>query len=739
MNLLSTIRSRAGTFVVIVVGLALLAFVGEGLISRMGYGHGDNGPADVGEVNGHSVSREEYAKACQQLSAGESVSSDIADQVHVNAWQLMLAKYMMQPQFDDLGLSVSDKELSNMLYSDEAENYVGQYFMDPNTRRYYQGVALPDGRLNMEAVRNYIKSIQPGTQDDLRWATQEQSVKMRLLSQKYMALITKGLYVTQAEAKRQFNEENTLYTFRYVTKSYNTISDSTLKVTDDELKAYYNDHLWMFPQDEEVRDAEFVSFDVNPTLEDTKLVRDAFVKVGEAWKKAKNDTDFVKGNAETPNPHYTDMSTGSFPAGKDSAFLKAAAGDIIGPEQLGETFTIYKVTKQVTQDDSARARHILIAYKGAERSMATVTKEQAKKTADSIAAAVRSDKTKWEALYTKYSADPGGTQKDPKTGKLLYPYGDYGWLNTKTGMGTGFAKPYMEFTLEHKVGDVEVVETTFGYHVMQKLESSKTSSRKVRVLSIDKKIVPSQKTYNEILAKASNFAGKNHTPDQFIKGADADKMNRQVAKKVHTYDRNIGGLPNGLKLVNWMYAEGTVVGSISEPLPIDRHFVVARLTKIVPKGNTPLDEDEVHKQCEVGAKKEKKAKMVMDEFTKLNASSIDAYAAGLKTDVRTAANVNFNAATIQGVGGEPVVAGMAAHLQKGALSKPIKGEQGVFVIVVDNVTAPTQPLTDVKAKQAEVSKTLGNRALQTPKCSAFEVLRDKANIVDERIKVYNNN
>lgn len=153
---------------------------------------------------------------------------------------------------------------------------------------------------------------------------------------------------------------------------------------------------------------------------------------------------------------------------------------ITGTTAKADTTDYWKFSLHSRLDDSARVRHILIAYKGAERSNATCSREEAHKLADSVAQLARSGKS-WKDLYLKYSSDPGGLQAD-QTGKLLYPYGDYGWLNTRDGFGSMFVACYMDFALEYDKDDIEVVESEFGYHVMQKLESSKTKSSQQRIL-----------------------------------------------------------------------------------------------------------------------------------------------------------------------------------------------------------------------------------------------------------------
>ncbi|MCU0434053.1 MAG: SurA N-terminal domain-containing protein [Bacteroidia bacterium] len=717
MTILSRIRSRVALLVGIIF-VAILAFVLTDVFSGQSGLMGGGGPGDVGSINGSSISYKEFDNKVKSYSSDDNnMSEQQRQQLSDGVWAEMIDQLVYQPEYDDLGIMVTTDELAEQMMGDKPSDLMRQYFQDPQSGQIAPQYANADGSLNGKAIRDLVKKFQP--KDIAQWEKIEQEMQKRLVREKYNTLIRKGLFVTQSQAIREDKEEKTNYAFKYFVKRYSEIADSTIKCTDEELKAYYKANPHKFKQAEDARSIEFVSFDVLPTADDIAKQREELTGLMADFKTktGRDDTAFVA--SYSADGAYTSkmLRPGTYPVGTDSMFIKANAGDVLGPFSIGENNVIYKVLGQRFSSDSAKVRHILVAMKGGTAE-ATRTKEQAKLRADSIAKVIKGGK-KMEDLVEKLTDDQGS-----KAGNK----GDYGWFTQETG----FVQPFKDAGFNNPKGAVVVVETQFGYHVIQVLDRTK-ESRKTEVVGIERKTEPSEQTITAVFTKAAEFGGKNNNLELFNKAVTDGKLAKQPGDNITESSRFISGIDQPRPVVQWMFADKTEIGSVSEPFTSDnqqtgaKKYVVCVLTKITEKGTKPFEDKDVRTICELEVRKKKKVEQFTKEINSKKAATIDAWAANLKL-TPTDATANFANAVLPMAGNEGRVVGwIAGNPATGKLSVPIAGDQGVYVVVINSVT-PAEPLKDVKTRQQSATSAIGNQA----DSRAAEVLRDEADIEDHR-------
>lgn len=147
-----------------------------------------------------------------------------------------------------------------------------------------------------------------------------------------------------------------------------------------------------------------------------------------------------------------------FPEGHAAEFKAAKTRDVIGPWVEGNQAVLYKLVGHRTTEETAEVRHILIAYKTAERADPSVKRKrwEAKALADSLCAVINSGKTPMTDLVMPFTDDPGS-----KNGNL----GDYGFFTRSSA----FVTPFKNAGFDNPVGTTLVVETEFGFHVIQVL------------------------------------------------------------------------------------------------------------------------------------------------------------------------------------------------------------------------------------------------------------------------------
>ena len=364
----------------------------------------------------------------------------------------------------------------------------------------------------------------------------------------------------------------------------------------------------------------------------------------------------------------------------DTALFNAAIGTIVGPYEEGNSVKVSKLTGEKVVSDSVKARHILINIMDGDSTKAMAT-------ADSLKNAVKKG-AKFADLAMMFSKDQGSAIKG----------GDLGWF--RQGM---MVPTFNDACFNGKKGDMPIVTSQFGIHLIEILDKS-AGSKQVQVLTLERKIEPSQRTYDAAYNKANEFASKNSTGEAFDSAIVKQGLNKRIADNIRENDKNIPGLDQPRELVRWAYTAKK--GELSKIFTFGDKYVMAHLVGIKEKGTLPLDE--VKDAVTVEARKIKKAQMLIDKF---NAAGSNSY--------------------IPGMGNEPAMVGTIFAMKAGQTSKAIKGENSVAVIMVKSFTTPPAT-TDFSANIKQLQDQRKSR-------SDYEVqntLKEKANIADNRAKFY---
>ena len=730
MSILERLRKRSGLLVAI-VGIALMAFVLTGLFSSPNSIFGGGGQM-VGEISGHKIKYETFkpkvdeAIENQKRQSGKTTLTESeTDGIVQQVWNQQINEFVMTKEYEKLGIAVSDEELYDLMVEHPHSALVRQ-LSDPQTGRAVQRFADPQtGQLSSAKLKEFTQSMTD--EEEAQWAQLENYIRQVRIIEKYNNLVKKGLYVTTAVAKREYIAQSTNANIKYVVKNYKLVADSTIKPTDAELNEYYSSHQSEFKQ-EASRKIEYVSYDIAPSQEDFDNAKKDMEKIAADFKgqKGNEDSSFVVSESDS---RFFDMNyhtPGTLSPQIDTMMFKADVGTVYGPYLENGTYLVAKLTAAKTSADSAKIRHLLVAYAGSGASETKRTKEEAKKLADSLLAAIKGGKGKFADLVEKYSDDRGKTKPaDKKDGEYyMGKGGDYGWVNPKSR----FVPEFIDAGLDNKKGDVVIAESQFGYHIIEVLDS-KGSQRKVRVATIDKKVEPSSKTITAVYSEANKFAGTNTTNELFQKAVIDQKLNKRIADNIKESDRTIAGLENPKTLIRWAYENKK--GTVSEPLEFGSKYIVAVLTDVREKGIAPMDQ--VKDALTEKVVRQKKAEMFTKEFNDAMAggADINAVAAKLKLAVEQAPNVNFYTAAIPGSTNEPAVMGVVSTLKAKTMSKPVTGREGVFLVYVDAVT-PAPEQKDYKAQQTMQISQMQPRV----DYEVFDALKENANISEHIVRFF---
>ncbi len=729
MSVLENLRKRSGILVTI-VGIALGAFVLTGLFERdSSFGGSDK---TVGEIAGKSIEYNAFNIKVQEALESKKRSSDKkvldereVDEVIQSIWGQAINEEVLNKEYEKLGISISNEELYDLMI-DHPHSALVRQMTDPQNNKVNPRFAdAQTGQISPAKIKEFTQNMK--AEEEQQWVELEGYIRQVRTIEKYNDLIKKGLYVTKAVAKRDYIAQNTSSHIKFVSKNFKSVADSTVKIADADLNAYYTAHQNEFKQ-ETSRKIEYVAFDISPSNEDKEEAMIAMKTIAANFitNKAAEDSIFIISESDTRTFDNSFHTKGTLSPEIDSVMFKSEIGTVVGPYKENEILKVSKLISTKKSADSAKVRHILISYKGSGASESTTrTKEQAKTIADSLLGLLKKG-AKFIDFVDKFSDDGGKNMPPNKKAGEYYQGkgGDYGWLNPKSQ----FVEPFKNAGLDNKKGDIVIAESQFGYHIIEVLDS-KGANKKVQVGTIERALEPSSKTMQAVFVKASEFAGKNNTNDLFQKGVVENKLNKRVVESIKEGDKTIPGIESPRQLVRWAYDNKK--GTVSEPLEFGNKFVVAVITEIREKGVAPIEQvkDEVTSKVA----KEKKAEMFSKEFiAAIDAGTqIDALATKMKLNVESASQINFNSATISNIGNQPAIVGAVSVQKAKTLSKPIVGNDGVFIVYADAVTAAAEQ-KDYKAQQTATLMQLQPRVDQ----EVYDALKTNANIVEHLYKFY---
>jgi peptidyl-prolyl cis-trans isomerase D len=700
MGVMGFLRDRMGKIVAIVIGFSLLAFI-IGEVARSGGSFFKDDRNLLGEVNGEKVAYDDFTKQVDQNSgqfkqqSGQSVlSPQILTYVQETTWNNMLMQKVLQKEVDKLGLVVGTDESTQMVSGNNPAPAIIQNFGDPKT-----------GQVDRNKINTFLTNLNNAKADDpLRgqWHDFLAQIIESKVREKYVALVTTGLYINSLEAKDDYEAKSKLANFQYVALDYASVPDNKIIITDNDYQSYYDEHKAEFKNAQETRTFDYISFNASPSKEDSAAIKKQVLKLADSLKTSKNDSLFVQINAETKVP-LTFVHKGRLEPKLDSVMFNAPVGFVYGPFISNGSYKIAKLDAVQTEPDSVKARHILLDYK-------VIGLPKALKEADSLKKLIEGGKT-FAEIANLFSVDKNSAVKG----------GDLGTF------GRGAMIPVFEDAVfSGKKGEYKIVTSQFGVHLIQ-IEDLKGSSKVVKVALVDVPLKSSAGTQTTVYTKAQQFLG-SLTKENFDEQAKKTGLKVNSAKDVNGVAGAVQGIDNAREIVRWAF--NAEKGDFSDKLYIvGTQYIVAHLVQIKTKGTLSLDA--VKKQIEPMVKNRVKGKQLSDKLeAALNGSTtISQVAQKAGGKVVAQQNIVFANPVIPGTSTEYKVVGSIFGSKPNKLSKPIEGQQGVYVFVLDSFVNPA-PLTNVVRERQQLSQAM----LQRADSQIFDALKDKANVKDYRAK-----
>lgn len=708
MAILGEIRKRSWLLVG-VIALALLAFlVNPDTIDKV---FGKN-PNILGKVNGEEITRDELNDQLFIMQQQAQQQGQPTKGLEEQAWQILVQSKLIKQQFEKMGLKLTDEIFWSQLQYDPIFAQNQQYFDEK-------------GNFKLQEIKSEIEKAQATNPENYNfWLKNKKAIEYRMMARMLFGNVTAGITVSKKEAELMMKFRDEMVNIDFVKVDYLEFSKkNNVKVTTQDLADYIKLHPTRFKATAS-RNLAYAYFPATPSAQDDAATLNEINKLylkgtdasngAENFQNTKNDSMFVELNSDVPFiPQYVGLN--QVPQGIKDKIATATIGQTFGPYKEQNLYVVSKLLDKKASD-STQSKHILIAYKGAERSTASRTKEAAKKIADSLLAVIKADPAKF-AEGLKLSDEPNAVERN----------GSVGW----TTPTSPFAPGYLKFLADNPKGTTGLAETSFGYHIIN-VEDKKSGSMTYKIAHLAKNVKASDKTENQVLTQATRFIqqteGKSF--NQFKNLAEKNKYRFDNPKTVGRFQGTLPGLGTDKDgdIISWAFDKKRNIGD-TDIFTVEGtgDRIVAY---VVGKQDEGLaDPETVRDQIEPIVKNKLLAKKIIEKINTGKYTSLDQVAKAFGTTKANAVVNLFNPSVNGSM--EPRVAGAAFGLASNKLSQPVEGMTGVYLVVKKSVTTNKMP-GDVK----QIIQSMAQQNAQQFTGSFLKSLQDNADIKDYRIDVW---
>ena len=708
MATLQKIRSK-GPLLVIVIGLALFAFI-AGDAWKVLQPH--QGKQDVGEVNGEVLSAQDYQKMVDELSEVikltnglNALTEDQLNNVKDQVWQSYVNNKLIAEQAEKLGLKVTDAEIQSIIDQGTHPLLMQTPFRNPQTGMFDKDMLkkfLVD-YANLNASQMPAQYVEYYQKMGAFWQFVEKTLAQSALAEKYQNLVTKSLISNPVAAEDAFNSRTEQSDLLLAGIPYSSINDSTVQVSDSEIKDRYNEKKEQFKQLVETRDIRYIDVKVVPSDADRKAVEKEVTEYSNQLASTTADFGtFVRSTGSSVNYSDVPVSKSVFPADVASRLDSTNVNEVYGPyyNQTDDSFNAFKLLAKVSSPDSIQFRQIQVYAD---------TEEKTKTLADSI-----------------YNALKGGADF-AAVAKIYGQTGEATWVNAQSWEGSELDADNSKFIntlLNQPVNELANLNMGQANLILQVM-NKKSMQTKYKVAVVKREVEFSKETYNAAYNKFSQFVAQNTTIDSMVKNAEESGYTLMPRTDLSSAEHYVGGVRSTREALKWIFAAKPGEVSPLYECGENDHLMVVALDKIHEAGYRDINS--VAEMLRAEIRRDKKAEKIMEEMKKYNSI---AQVKGMKDAVSDSVkHVTFSAPAYISVtrSSEPVIGAVAAKTAANKVSAPIKGNGGVYMI---QVYAKEKGSEKFDAKQEET--TLTNMAVRIAGNQLINDLYQKAKVADQR-------
>lgn len=715
MAILNQIRQRS-FFLIVVIAMALFSFVLADVFRNTGTS--DMNTSTVGSVNGIEIERDDFMRKVDNVEK-QNRGSRSAMQSMSNIWDQEIKKLVLKTEFDEIGLRVEKNMMRSLL-----KNNLSAFDEFKDSEGNFDESKLNQFILNLKEISPETTELQNSLVNYESWNIFESNIAAFGLEQSYNKLVEAGINTTIFEGLTDHHFNNDLVDFEYVKIPFSKISDSIIQVKKSDVIQYINNNQNKY-EITKSRAISFVKFEENPSSADKlateinlqNLIDDREeydfdnkknIKVP-GFRSTKNNEEFVNINSAIKyfdSYVFKKMGPNEIP---DEIF-NLSVNELHGPYSEDGYLKVTKLIEARRMPDSVKVRHILTPYFGSLRSgpEVSITRDQAKAKSDSILRILKRNRNKFDSLLD-LSSDKVSNQNG---GEIEFAYFD------------SFAEEFRNFSFENNVGSIEIVETEFGFHIIEILTQNK-KQRAIKVANLALKIEPSEITRDSIYNIASRFE-IDANEDNFDDLANQRQFDIKKANNLKELDENIPVLGKQRSIVKWAYDETTNIGDVKRFNLQDGGYAIAILKSI--NYDELMDYEKAKITAIPEVKKQKKAEQIIKM---VNVTDLDDISNLFDLGIETSLAVSLSSPVISGVGNEPNVIGFAMGLEKDQTSEPIIGKSGVFYIKLTD----KRIASEIDNYQVQINK-INSSNRNASRINTYDALKEKAEIEDFRSLFY---
>ena len=703
MALIGTLRTKMTKWIVGFVALAIVSFIlndlfGSGPTAL--FGGTDN---TIGEIGGKSITLEEFQAAVQErennyiLNFGRQAGEREMISLRQQAWDLLIARHAIVPEFEKVGVKVPTDEIWDMIQGKNIDESIKSSFVDST------------GGFDRNRLISYIKSLdaQPiNSEPRIRWDLYKKELAPSRERIKYENLLLKTNYVTNEDGEREYHTQNDVAEVKYLFVPFFGVSDSLVKISDNDLKSYYDKNKVKYKA-ENTRNVSYVAFPLAASSEDTTAIKEEMIKLANDFKTVSEDSIFASVNSDGESA-FAKYSISSLPEYLNIQKESLTAGMVMDPFLDGNSYKVVKIVKIGTDTIfNAKASHILIKWDN--------TTDEAKKTAKAKARKILGE--------IKAGADFAAKAREFGTDGTASRGGDLGWFPSGQ-----MVKPFEKAVFDAKKTGVlnDVVETDFGYHIISVTELKNNIA--YTVATIEREITPSDETQNEAYRKADTFSGDLSGVEDFKEKAKKENLIVVDANDLGTAERRVNNLSDARQMVTWLFRDAKI-GKVSDVFDLDDNYVVAVMTGETEKGFKSLEK--VKEEITPAVRNELKGKLIAEKLAAQKGTLEEIAKVYADASIGTSSDLKLNTNNLSTAGFDPIAVGKAFSLETGKRSQPFIGENGVLIIEMQNKTiAPA--IGDYSMFKNQALQNLNNSG----GLNIAEAIKEASNIEDKRYKFY---
>jgi len=702
MALIKQIRQRTGLAIGVIAGGLILFLLGGDLLSPNSALLNANQNI-IGEIAGEEITLEEfslkveeYKTSFQQRSGRIPAEAEMVS-VREQAWQEMIVERVFEEEYDKLGLTISSQELIDMVQGKNIVPELRAQLVNPQT-----------GQFDKSQLITFLQSLETADPaQQAAWAQQEKLFAQARSRVKYDNLLATTEYATTAEAKMEHNAANTIADASVLFFPYYVIPDGDIKIQDSELADYLSKNQEKFKVGNSAN-LEYVSFSIQPSGEDSAEVISKITALTAELKVSTADSAFVSKNSEVQQPFQVYAPGDQLPEALTTNVAQIVKGETYGPFiTANSSYVTYKVTDQYEGTAKMRASHILFGTEGMDEAGKAAVKTQA----ETVLAEV------------KTTGDFAGAARQYGQDGTAQNGGDLGWF-AKADFVEAFANA--TYAVNSKGLLPNLVETEYGFHIIDVTELPNTAYTKLAVLELE--LVASDLTRNEAFRNADSFVSESGNRDEFTENATEKGFRIIQANNVDATSRNLNNITDARQVVIWAFSEAAE-GEVSTVFELNNSYLVASLVSKKEEGEAKLED--VKDQVKQLVLNDKKAALINQKLA--GKTTLEQMKAVFpEASINEVPGLRLSDSVIPGIGFAPKAIGTIFGTKtKGQITKPVQEDLGVLVAKVNNLT-PAAAIGDYTSYQAQLAQGASQRMTY----QIMMALQELAKVKDYRYKYF---